>query len=143
MKFLLSLNSFLNFSVILKVGGRRSQSNLSLEQKFPILLLSKTYVVRLLLKREHFRSCHAAAQNISCITRLRFWPLDGIRKIKRIIRNCVAGFRLNVPPQVQLMVDLPKNRIIVARPFEKVSVNFGDSLMVKSFNLRKVPVIKC
>lgn len=141
-KALLSLNPFLDSWGILRVGGRLSHSSLSYDQKFPILLPSKNYVVRLLLKSEHIRFFHAGAQNTLSNIRLRFWPLDGLREIKRVIRNCKTCFRFKAQPQNQLMSDLPKHRITISRPFQQVGVDFGGPFLIKTSKLKKAPLTK-
>lgn len=45
-------------------------------------------------------------------------------------------------PQVQLMADVSEDQITATRPFEKVSVDFGGPLLVKSSNLHKAAVNK-
>lgn len=41
------------------------------------------------------------------------------------------------------MGDLPRNRITFSRPFQKVGVDFGGPLLIKSSKLRKTPLQKC
>lgn len=41
------------------------------------------------------------------------------------------------------MADLPADRVTVARPFQKVGIDFGGPYLIKFSQLRKAPVSKC
>lgn len=142
-KCLISLKPFLDCSQILRVGGRLENSDLPYTQKHPALLPSKNHVTTLLLKKEHLRLGHAGAQTVLSNVRLKFWPLNGLREIKRVIKNCITCFRFQAHPCHQIMADLPRDRISVARPFQKVGIDYGGPFFIKSSRLRKAPVTKC
>lgn len=99
-------------------------AEVTFDQKHPILLTSKNYIVRLFLKREYERLGHAEARKVLSNIRLRFWLLNGLREIKHIIRNCVTCFRFHAQTSQQLMADLPKYRVSVSRPFTLVGIDF-------------------
>ncbi|XP_050315584.1 uncharacterized protein LOC126750120 [Anthonomus grandis grandis] len=135
-KNLIFLKPFVDSFGILRVGGRLDYAEVSYDQKHPILLPANDYVVSLMLSREHKRLGHAGPQNVLSNFRLRFWPLNGLRQIKRLIRNCTVCFRFNAQTNQQIMASLPIERITISRPFQKVGVDFGSS------RLRKANVIK-
>ncbi|XP_050309035.1 uncharacterized protein LOC126745307 [Anthonomus grandis grandis] len=141
-KNLISLKPFVDTFGILRVGGRLDYAEVSYDQKHPILLPANDYVVSLMLSREHKRLGHAGPQNVLSNFRLRFWPLNGLRQIKRLIRNCTVCFRFNAQTNQQIMASLPKERITISRPFQKVGVDFGGPFFLKSSRLRKANVIK-
>lgn len=58
-KGLLSLSPFLDEFGILPVGGRLSNAEIPLSQKYPILLPPNDHTVTLMLKREHTKLYHA------------------------------------------------------------------------------------
>lgn len=126
----------------MRVGGRLENADVNFDQKHPVLLPSHNYVVILMLTQEHTRLGHAGAQTVLSNFRLRFWPLNGLREIKRIIRNCVTCYRFRAQPAQQLMASLPKDRVNVTRPFQKVGVDYGGPFMIKSSKVRKAPLIK-
>lgn len=144
-KSILSLKPFLDSDGlgVGRVGGRLSNAQIQYNQKHPILLPSKNHVVSLLLKIEHVRLGHAGAQTVLSNIRLRYWPLDALREIKRIIRNCGICFRFSVQPCQQLMGDLPKSRICPARPFQLVGVDYAGPFFIKSSRLKRAPIQKC
>lgn len=141
-KTILSLNPFLDEPGFLCVGGRLENANVSFRQKHPILLPSNNYVVSLLLKLEHTRLGHAGPQNMLSNIRLKFWPLNGLREAKRIVRSCVTCYRFRAQSSKQIMASLPKDRVLISRPFDKVGVDFAGPFQIRSSRLRKAPSTK-
>jgi Family of unknown function (DUF5641)/Integrase zinc binding domain/Integrase core domain len=142
-KQLISLTPILDQSGLLRVGGRLKNAEINFDQKHPILLPSKNHVTYLILKHQHERLGHAGGQNVLSNVRLRYWPLNGLRQIKHIIRNCKTCYRFNSRTAQQIMTDLPKDRVTYSRPFQKVGIDFGGPFFIKSSHLRKAPVTKC
>lgn len=142
-KHLMSLNVFLDQDSIIRVGGRLTHADIPLDQQHPILLPSKSQFVTLLLKHEHVRLGHSGSQNVLNNVRTRFWPLNGLREVKRIIHNCILCRRLAAVTAQQIMADLPKERVTPSRPFVHVGVDFGGPFLIKSSTLKKAPIIKC
>lgn len=141
-KQLLHLKSFLDNSGLLRVGGRLDHANISYQQKHPLVLPSKNSITNLILTYEHRRLGHAGAQTTLSNVRLKFWPLNGLRDIKRIIRNCTTCFRFNNHTAQQIMASLPLDRVDICRPFYKVGVDFGGPFLIKASSLRKSPQMK-
>lgn len=136
------LNPFLDTDGLLRVGGRLEQAGVPYTQKHPILLPSRNRVVSSMLKLEHVRLGHAGAQTVLSNFRLKYWPLDGLYAIKRVIRECSICFRYVASSSQQIMSDLPPERVNMARCFVKVGVDYGGPYLIKSSNLRKAPLIK-
>ncbi|XP_072398237.1 uncharacterized protein [Diabrotica undecimpunctata] len=141
-KAILKLNPFIDASDLIRVGGRLRNANVSYNQKFPLLLPTKCQVVRSLLEREHIRLLHTGPQNTLSNIRLTYWPLDGLREIKRIIYKCKNCYRFNARPAHQIMADLPKERFQVSRPFTNVGIDYGGPFQIKSSKLRRAPICK-
>ncbi|XP_072392243.1 uncharacterized protein [Diabrotica undecimpunctata] len=141
-KSLLQFAPFLDKNEMLRVGGRLRYSEVTFDQKYPLLLPSKNHVVRLILKKEHLRLHHAGPQNTLSQVRLRYWPLNGLREIKRIVHECHVCFKFNAKPLAQIMSDLPKERLCSAQVFAHVGLDFGGPFLIKASKLRKSPLIK-
>ena len=128
---------------LLRVGGRLENADIPFDQKHPILLPAHNNIVTMMLSQEHKRLGHAGAQTVLSNFRLRCWPLNGLKEIKRIIRSCIKCYRFRAKPYQQIMADLPKDRVQISRPFQKVGVDFGGPFLIKSSRLRKAPLTKC
>ncbi|XP_050297248.1 uncharacterized protein LOC126736761 [Anthonomus grandis grandis] len=138
-----SLKPFLDENNFLRVGGRLVNAHISFEQKHPLLLPSHNPTVGLMLKHEHLRLGHSGTQNVLSNFRLQFWPLNGLKETKKIIRQCVTCARFSSSPASQLMANIPKDRLLqVSKPFEKTGIDFGGPFQIKSSRLRKAPIIK-
>lgn len=141
-KHLKGLCPFLDEIGIMRVGGRLSNANIPYSQMHPILLPSKCHVVNLMLKKEHLRLYHGGPQLVLTSFRTRFWPLNALRAIKRIIHNCITCFRFQAKGAEQIMASLPKDRITISRPFLKVGVDFAGYFYLKTSNLKRSPKTK-
>ncbi|XP_025836105.1 uncharacterized protein LOC112906362 [Agrilus planipennis] len=139
---ILSLNPFVDESGILRVGGRLHNANVSYSQKHPILLPSKNYVVSLLMRHEHLKLYHSGAQTVLSNIRLKYWPLNGLREIKRIIRNCVTCVRFRLQSSQQIMANLPKDRLLATRAFQIVGIDFGGPFFIKNSRIRRASCAK-
>ncbi|XP_033212215.1 uncharacterized protein LOC117169816 [Belonocnema kinseyi] len=78
---LIPLNPFVDNQGILRVGRKVVHSELSYDQKQPILLPSNHHITRLLIREEHLRLKHAGAQVTLYSVYEHYWPLDG-RKVR-------------------------------------------------------------
>lgn len=141
-KSLKVLKPFLDEYGMIRVGGRLLHADIAYEHKHPLLVPSKTYIVRLLIKKEHLRLLHAGAQNVLANLRLKYWPIDGLREVKGVLRQCMTCFRVNPRPATQLMADLPKERLTVARAFTNVGIDFGGPFKLKPSNARSRVILK-
>ncbi|XP_072400228.1 uncharacterized protein [Diabrotica undecimpunctata] len=143
-KQLAALNLFLDESDnCLKVGGRLRNANIPLTQKNPILLPSKNQVVSMMLYEKHVQLGHLGPQGTLSNFRLRYWPLNSLRDVKRVFHHCVTCFRFRAVGSSQLMADLPKDRVVQPiRPFQNVSVDYGGYFLIKASRLRKAKLLK-
>lgn len=141
-KTLKILSPFLDDRFMLRVGGRLSRAVIPYEHKHPLLLPAKSPLVRLLIKREHLRLCHAAPQNTLANFRLRYWPIDGMREVKSVIHQCLICFRFKAKPMTQLMGDLPKERFSITRPFMHTGVDFAGPFHLKPSKVRSKTTLK-
>ncbi|XP_066153587.1 uncharacterized protein [Euwallacea fornicatus] len=141
-KNLLPLAPYIDSRGFIRVGGRLANADIPFDQQHPILLPSRDPVVALMLTHEHIRLGHAGAQSVLSNVRTRFWPLNGLREVKRIIRRCIVCHRFNARTCEQIMANLPKERVNISRPFQNVGVDFGGPFFLKTSKLRKAPTTK-
>ena len=83
---LLPLSPFLGKDGILRVGGRLSQSNLSLSQKHPIILSSKDFIVTLMFNYKHVSLGHCGPTLLLASTGTRLHIL-GAKLLARTVRR--------------------------------------------------------
>jgi len=56
--------------------------------------------------------------------RQKFWPLNGRRTIRQVIRKCIRCFKTSPKAIQPIMGNLPEQRIKPARPFSNVGIDF-------------------
>ncbi|XP_076658716.1 uncharacterized protein LOC143362429 [Halictus rubicundus] len=140
---LTSLNPFIDSDGIMRVGGRLRHAKIKYGQKHPILLPKSNRITSLILQQEHVNNMHAGVQGTLYSVRQRYWPIDGKNTTRFIIRKCIRCFKANPRNSPDyLMADLPKDRVIPARPFENVGIDYCGPLFVKEKRFRNQKRLK-
>ncbi|XP_055715552.1 uncharacterized protein LOC129809615 [Phlebotomus papatasi] len=125
------LNPFLDDSQMIRVGGRIQASNLTVEQKHPILLPPKHHLTRLISDMTHLQTCHGGPHMILATMRQMYWPLRGLDVAKATVRQCIRCFRCNPKAAHQIMGNLPPARVQFSRPFQRVGIDFCGPFQIK------------
>ncbi|XP_026819311.1 uncharacterized protein LOC113557973 [Rhopalosiphum maidis] len=113
------LHPFIDSSGLIRVGGRLSQSNLSDSMMFPILLPSKSRLIRLLFEYEHKHLLHIGPH-----IQGTFWPIRGRIIVKSVVHNCLIWYKTNPALRAPLMASLTRARGTMERPFARIGVDF-------------------
>lgn len=137
-----SLNPFLDKDSIIRVGGRLKNSDLSFNQKHPILLPNKHSFTRLIIRDYHIRNLHAGVQmTLSCV-RQNYWPLNGKSEVKSVIRKCILCFRARPSTVNPQMGELPQDRVTPRRIFSSCGVDYAGPVYIKDGKTRNRKIIK-
>lgn len=81
------------------------------------MLPKNHYITDLIIDDVHKTQLHSGTQATLHAVRSKFWPLSGKNTTKKIIKRCVKIFRLKPDNYTYVMGNLPRDRIIQARPF--------------------------
>lgn len=138
---LLCLNPFLDDEGIIRVGGRLKNAQLSYSQKHQILLPSRHTLTELIIRAEHIKCLHSGVQLTIASLRSKYWPLSARSTVRAIIRKCVRCFKARPVAAEYLMGSLPQNRVLPARPFLNVGVDYFGPLYISEGSRRK-PTVK-
>ncbi|KAJ8929013.1 hypothetical protein NQ314_018324 [Rhamnusium bicolor] len=106
-----TLNSFLDKNGLLRISSRLHNADINFDQKYPLILPQGHHVTNLIISHTHSSLLHAGAHAILSHLRLRYWPLNGKRQVKKIINKCVICFRHKAITSEQLMGTLPIDRV--------------------------------
>lgn len=137
-----SLHPFLDGNRILRVGGRlQTSTKLSYDKKHPMIMPKSNHITDMIIKSEHLRLLHAGAKLVLSSLSQKFWLLNGIREVKKIVHKCIKCFRLKAVAARQLMGSLPSQRISMSRPFQITGVDFCGPFDIKVARVRK-PLIR-
>ncbi|XP_055590334.1 uncharacterized protein LOC129742461 [Uranotaenia lowii] len=125
------LNPILDSERILRVGGRLNLSQLPYHTKHPALLPMNHPFTRIVAQYYHLKLLHGGGRHLLATIRQEFWPLNGRRLVRSIVRNCFRCTRLNPEPVQQQIGQLPAQRVIPGRPFEVTGVDYAGPLYLK------------
>lgn len=136
------LTPYLDSLDLLRVGGRLQKTTLPADVCHPIILPKKHPVVNILIDYYHRKNLHAGTQLTQAILRQRVWILSARSIIRSRIFKCMICFRHKPKSQIPLMGNLPSARVIPARPFLNVGVDYGGFFNIKIHNLRTLRLTK-
>ncbi|XP_055623484.1 uncharacterized protein LOC129766910 [Toxorhynchites rutilus septentrionalis] len=125
------LNPFLDSESVLRVGGRLRFSQLSFQAKHPALLPSNHPFTNQIAQYFHHKLLHGGGRLLLNAIREEYWPIQGRRLARSIVRNCFRCNRLNPEPAQQQIGQLPAHRVIPSRPFTISGVDYAGPLYLK------------
>ena len=134
---LLPFHPILDDQGILRVGGRITQTDLSLSTRHPMIMPSNHEFVHLLVRSEHLRLLHAGPTLVSASLSRRFCIIRGRRMIRAITHNCVICRRITAAPKPQVFGQLPTDRLAPGSVFERVGVDYAGPIITKTGPVRK------
>lgn len=139
---LLCLSPFLDDEGIIRVGGRLKNAPISYSQKHQVLLPSRHVLTKLIINNEHIKQFHAGLQLTISSIRAKYWPLSARSIVRSIIRNCITCFKTRPTTVKYLMGNLPLTRVLPARPFQNVGVDYFGPVYLRESSRRKALVAK-
>ena len=129
---LIRLNPFIDPQGLLRVGGRLKHAVLAYDERYPIILPSKSIFTRLIIEAYHRRSLHGGVQLTLGMIRQRYWIPRGRAIVKQRILQCVTCVRWRASIPQQLMGNLPPERVTPARPFLHTGVDYAGPIWVRT-----------
>ncbi|GFT86752.1 integrase catalytic domain-containing protein [Nephila pilipes] len=97
-----SLVPYLDDRQILRIKGRLDESELSLDEKQPILLPQNSKFTEMLILREHTKNFHSGVTTTLVILRRKFWIPKGRQLVKKIIKKCLICRKYSLKPANQI-----------------------------------------
>ena len=121
------LNPVIDQDGVVRVGGRLSRAELTLEERHPIILPGSHHITQLIVKHYHHEVKHQGRHFTHGLIRAKgFWIVGGKRLVSSVIDHCVKCRKLRAQQVPQKMADLPTQRLTPAPPFTFVGVDvFG------------------
>ncbi|UYV66797.1 hypothetical protein LAZ67_4002878, partial [Cordylochernes scorpioides] len=127
---------------ILRVGGRLRHSDLDIDQKHPMLIPKDHFVNKLIVLHYHLNNLHSGTQLTLSLIRNKFWIPSGRNLIKRVLNQCLVCLKSKSKAIHQIMGDLPKNRLLPGRPFEKIGIDLAGPIQAKPMLKRSKVIFK-
>lgn len=133
---LLSLGPFMDSNGLLRVRERIINSDISFEQKHPIILPKSHKFTELLIKHEHVMNLHTGSLSLLGILAQRYWIIGCRDKVRQVVHRCNTCFRLNAQANTLIMEVLPAERVTPARPFLNCGADYSGPINVKTSSRR-------
>lgn len=116
---------------VIRVGGRLRNSDLSYDEKYPILLPRKDPILNLLVEYHHKLNCHAGPDLLMALLRQKYWILSARNLIRNRIHKCMPCFRLRPKPTFPEMADHRSCRVVQsAKPFIHTGTDYAGPFKV-------------
>ena len=121
------LDPFVDPEGVLRVGGRINNSNLTVQEKNPIIIPGKSHIATLLVWHYHASIQHQGRHfTEGAVRSAGFWIVGGRCLISSSIYKCVTCRKLRGKLEHQKMADLPDDQLKPAPAFTYVGVDaFG------------------
>ncbi|XP_069140927.1 uncharacterized protein [Argopecten irradians] len=127
-----NLDPFLDADGLLRVGGRLRNSELTSQERNPIIIPKRHHVASLLISHYHQEVKHQGRMfTEGAIRSAGYWIIGSRRLVNSYLGKCVKCLRLRGKRQVQKMSDLPCDRLKPAPPFSYIGIDvFGPWTVV-------------
>ncbi len=109
------------------IGGRLKHSQLTSQEKNPVILAKDSHIALLLVRHHHEQVKHQGRHFTEGAVRAAgLWILGGKRLISSVLHKCITCRKLRGRLEEQRMADLPPERLEVCPPFTYVGLDvFG------------------
>lgn len=111
------LNPYLDDNHVMRVGDRLKHAGLPLDERHPMIVLSESWMARLLVDICHCRTMHEGVQLTLGLLRHRFWIPQDRATMKKFIHQCVTYTRWRAAAPQLVTGNLPLECVTLARPF--------------------------
>ena len=134
------LNPFIGDDGLLRVCGRLQFSELSFEEKHPIIL-PKGHAALLIVRFYHTMLKHAGVSSLVASIRRKYW-ITGLRVLaKRVKKQCIPCQKQDAPPCNQICAPLPADRVTRAPAFSTTGLDHAGPLYCLDFPKRKLYIL--
>lgn len=119
------LNLFIDSTELVRIGGRLKNADAPYSFRHPVLLSAKSPIVASLVEYYHRSLGHLGKETVAAYVRRKYWIIGGNILIKKMIRSCVICRKYQARPNVQMMADLPMERVVGdVAAFSSVGVDY-------------------
>ena len=126
------LSPFLGEKGLLRVGERIDKASISFDSRHPVIIPSKHYVVKLIIRHFHERDGHIGVRSVLAAVQREFWIIGGRLRIRWVLGRCIQCRKKYSLPPKQIMASLPTPQVTAFEsPFTATGVDYFGPLLVK------------
>ena len=140
---IMALTLFIDEHGLLRVGGRRTHSQLHHSHIHPIILHGKSTLCHKLVSHKHVSHGHCGPSLILSAVGVQVYIIGARRLARTVYRSCVVCRRATARTQQQIMGQLPSARTTPAPPFTTCGVDYAGPFLLKKGHTRKPVMVKC
>ena len=120
---------------LLRVGGRLDRANLDYDAKHPMILPGKHSVTEMIIIHYRFANGHVGPYQVFAEIRQRFWIVNGISSIRRVLQPYHECKRQDASVGEQITAPLPAVRVPsdshrLIYPFAAVAIDYFGPMYV-------------
>ncbi|XP_075163329.1 uncharacterized protein LOC142235964 [Haematobia irritans] len=139
---LLTLNPVLDDQKLLRVNGRLASSDISYNERHPVILPEKSRFCKLFIEFTHKMLLHSEHKIMLRAIRQEFYVIRLKSAIRYCIRNCRTCTVYKHRVRTQIMSSLPLERCTFSLPFTNTGVDFAGPFELKTSRLRNAKLQK-
>ena len=136
----MKLDPFLGKDCLLRIKGRLQLSDLSYDEKHPIIL-PKCHILKLLVRFQHEILKHAGVDTVITSLRNSYWIIGVRRLAKQVKRECVSCQRIDAPACNQNVAPLPELRVQKAPPFTVTGMDYAGPMYCSDLPKKKLYIL--
>lgn len=123
------LAPFIDGDGLLRVGGRIENAAVSFDVKHPIILHSNHPICKMIASHFHIKNLHPGPSLLFHLINQKYWVIGGRNLMRSIVHRCLLCCRYRARLGKQLMGNLPEERVVPAKAFDKVGIDYAGPLM--------------
>lgn len=128
---------------ILRVGGRINRSQCEYDKKHPIIISGNSRLCYLIIRQIHMTTNHGSVQVMMQAIREKYWITHLRNQLRMYLHKCVICAKHEKKYEMQLMSDLPAERINRNRAFLITGVDYAGPIDIVEKYKRKSNLRKC
>ena len=122
-------------SGLLRMKGRIENSQLTEDEKHPIILPHQSHIVRLIVEDTHQTELCAGVEQTLIALRNEYWVTHARSLVKNVKKSCLQCL-INMPNRITVpMAQLPEDRVNEAFPFEIIGIDFTGPVIIEESKL--------
>lgn len=123
---------------VLRCKGRFKNTDLTQNQKEPILLPKNSEFTHNIISELHQKNYHVGVSHTLALVRNKFWIPHGRATVQKVIRKCPQCIKYGGGPfKLPAMPDLPEERVKLSQPFAFTGLDYFGPLLVDEVNKEK------
>ncbi|XP_049308602.1 uncharacterized protein LOC125777545 [Bactrocera dorsalis] len=116
---------------LLRVHGRLKNSNLEESMRHPVIVPDGSRLAWLIMDHARSETKHGGVEIMMQFIRQNYWIPRLRSALRKYLHRCVICVRHNHRTEIQMMADLPPDRVRAGKPFLHTGVDYAGPMEIK------------